>query len=631
VRRVVLGTAGHIDHGKTALIKALTGVDTDRLKEEKERGISIDLGFARMDLPGGIQVGVVDVPGHERFIKNMLSGVGGIDAVLFVVASDEGIMPQTREHFDIISLLGVRHAVFAITKTDLVEPEMVELVREEVGGLIAETPLAGSPIIPTSATTGRGLDELRRAIMDVIEATEDRALGGATRLPVDRVFVMSGFGTVVTGTLWSGTIARDDRLEVLPGGMSVRVRGVEVHDEKVEKAYAGQRTAVALHGVDKAGLRRGHSIVTPGEFEAVSIIDTELYLLPSVQKKVRTGSRVRFHLGSSEVLGRIFVIGSNDAVPGRTGFIQIRLEEPVVAAYGDRFVVRSYSPIRTIGGGRILDIRAGKHRKKDKGVEDFLVLLATGSEAEILEALFRAQSRDAELESVRKRLSLTRGEAESMAAGLVEKGRLLEVGAGAYIHAQVLEEIEGEIVGRLSDYQSRNSLEWGMSKEELRKRLGLSDGLLNWTLVRLAGEGRVFTRKGKVRAGSSDVDLSPGEDKARAVALRMLEDRMFKTPSESEIAEAAHTDNATVRKVMNLLVEEGSVVKLEAGLYVHARAIDEAEKRIGDYLKIHGEATAGELKDVLETTRKYAVPILEHLDRLGLTRRSGDKRTLIPK
>lgn len=629
MRRVVLGTAGHIDHGKTELIKALTGVNTDRLKEERERGISIDLGFARIDLPGGVQVGLVDVPGHERFVKNMLAGVGGIDAVLFVVAADEGIMPQTREHFDIITLLGVRHAVFALTKTDIAEPGMVDLVREDVEKFLEGTSLAGAPVVATSAVTGEGLDELKKAMLNVISEIEDRAIGEAARLPVDRVFTMTGFGTVVTGTLWSGSIARDDRLQVLPGGAGVRVRGVEVHDEKVDRAYAGQRTAVALHGVEKGDLERGYCIVTPGEFKTATSMDTELYLLPSLRRKMRTGSRIRFHLGSSETLGRVFTIGGGDLSPGDKAFVQVRLEASVVAAFGDRFVIRSYSPASTIGGGRVLDTRAVRHKKKDTGIVSLLSLLATGSPEEIVDALFAGYGRDASLEEVRKRLNLARKEADNIAASLTAGGRLFEISAGAYIHADVLDRIEAGITKVLNDYQSRNKLEWGMSKEELREKMRLSDGLLNWILGRLSVDGEVFTRKGRVRAGSSDVVLSPAEGAARETVLGLLEDRMFQTPSEADIASAARIDAATLRKVISLLVEEGSVVKLDAGLYVHARAIEEARIRITEYLEAHGEATVSELKNVLETTRKYAVPILEHLDRLGVTRRAADKRMLI--
>ncbi len=629
MRRIVVGTAGHIDHGKTALIKALTGVDTDRLKEEKERGISIDLGFARIDLPDGIQVGLVDVPGHERFVKNMLAGVGGIDAVLFVVAADEGIMPQTREHFDIVCLLGVRHAVFALTKIDLVEPGMVELAREEVKKFIEGTPFVEAPVVATSAVTGEGLDDLRKAMLDVIEGIEERGIGEASRLPVDRVFSMSGFGTVVTGTLWSGKIARDDRLEILPAGTSVRVRGVEVHDEKVDRAYAGQRTAVALHGVDRAGLGRGDWVVTPGEFDVSPAVDTELYLLPTIPRKVRTGDRIRFHLGSSETLGRLFFIGKNDAGPGEKTFVQVRLEKPVVAAFGDRFVIRSYSPMSTMGGGRILDTRAGKHRKRETGVVEFLGLLASGSPVDIVEAHFKRYARGVVLEELRKRLNLGRTEAESLAASLVADGRLREVRPGSYIHADVLRNLEGLLTSALEDYQSRRNLEWGMSKEELRKRLGLSDGLLNWILERLANEGQVFARKGRVRVGSSEVELNAKEEAARKTVLRLLEDRMFQTPSEAEIAKEARTDSATLRKVINLLVEAGTVVKLDAGVYVHGRAIEEARTKVAEYLEANGEATVSELKNVLGTTRKYAVPILEHLDRLGVTRRAGDKRKLI--
>jgi selenocysteine-specific elongation factor len=358
-------------------------------------------------------------------------------------------------------------------------------------------------------------------------------------------------------------------------------------------------------------------------------VDTEFYLLPSCKKKMRTGSRIRFHLGSSETLGRVFTIGGADVSPGEKTFVQVRLESPVVAAFGDRFVIRSYSPANTVGGGRVLDTRAARHKKKDTAVVGFLDLLATGSLESIVDAQFARYGQGTSLEEVRKRINLTRREAGDIAQSLVEAGRLFEVSGGVYIHGDVLKSIEEGIARTLGDYQERNKLEWGMSKEELREKMGLSDGLLNYILGKLSDGGEVFARKGRVRAGSSDVELSPDEEAARKTVLRLLEDRMFQTPSEADIAKAARTDGATLRKVMGLLVEDGAVVKLDEGLYVHARAIEEAKRRITEFLEAHGEATVSELKNVLETTRKYAVPILEHMDRLGVTRRAADKRRLI--
>jgi selenocysteine-specific elongation factor len=328
MRRIVLGTAGHIDHGKTALIKALTGIDTDRLREEKTRGISIDLGFAHLDLPGGAKLGIVDVPGHERFVKNMLAGVGGIDLVLFVVACDEGIMPQTKEHFDIVSLLGVKQGVFALTKSDLVDEDMVELVRDDVEGLIKGTWFEGSPTIPTSVKTGQGLDDLLEALDGVVGRIEERQLGEAVRLPVDRVFTISGRGTVVTGTLWSGTIAKEDRLQVLPGAKPVRVRSVEVHGQEVDRAYAGQRTALGLHGIEKRALERGHCVVSAGDFEATTLVDVRLDLLRESPTPLKSKARIRFHLGASEVMGRVYMVAKEKIGPGEWCFSQVRLETP---------------------------------------------------------------------------------------------------------------------------------------------------------------------------------------------------------------------------------------------------------------------------------------------------------------
>jgi selenocysteine-specific elongation factor len=629
MRRVIIGTAGHIDHGKTALVKALTGIDTDRLREEKERGISIDLGFAHLDLAGGVKVGVVDVPGHERFIKNMLAGVGGIDMVLFVVACDEGIMPQTREHFDIVSLLGVNHAVFALTKSDMVDRELVEAVREEVAEFIRDTRFKASPIIPTSVATGEGLPEMRKALEAMVAAVEERRIGEAVRLPIDRVFSMAGRGTVVTGTLWSGTIQQEARLEIQPGATPVRVRSIEVHGETVSEAMAGQRTALGIHGAEKAEIERGNCVVSAGDFEASSVLDLEILVLASAAKPLATRTRIRFHLGSSETIGRIFFLDRARLGPGERGFAQVRLEAPLVAGFRDRFVVRTYSPMRTIAGGSVLDPAASGRKRGDTRFIRTLEALARLDLGGAAEAHLRAFPRGARLEVLRKKLSCGLREIEAIVQELVKSGRAFQIPGGLYIHAECLAELEDGIEKMLLGHQAQNRLVWGISREELRERLGSIDtGVMNWLLGRLETGGRISIRKGSVRAGTGAVDLSPAEQRARSIILERLGRDLFQPPGEREIEAEARIPAEAFRKVMSLLVEDGEVIRLEPGLVIYKTAVDEAAARIGAYLGQHGEATAGDLKVLLGTTRKYAVPLLEHLDRIGVTRRKGDKRTL---
>jgi selenocysteine-specific elongation factor len=629
MRRIILGTAGHIDHGKTALIKALTGIDTDRLEEEKTRGISIELGFAHLKLPGGADLGIVDVPGHERFIKNMLAGVGGIDLVLFVVACDEGIMPQTREHFDIVSLLGVRHGVFALTKSDMVDEDMVELVRDEVEDFIKDTPFAGSPVIPTSVKTEKGLPELLSALDEIVGRIEERTLGEAVRLPVDRVFTITGRGTVVTGTLWSGVISREDQLVVLPGDRAVRARSVEVHGEDVEQAFAGQRTAIGLHGVEKSDVERGHCVVSQKDFEAASLVDVEIRLLPGAPVGLKTKARMRFHLGSSEVMGRAGLIGRQKLSPGESCFAHVVLESPIVAGFGDRFVIRTYSPMRTIGGGTVLDPFASRYRRRDRTLIPRLELLKTEEIGRIVEGYIRAAEFGIRLNVMRVKLSCGITKIETLVAGLLEQGRVFQPTSGLYLHADALAALEARITDTLEAYQKKQRLTWGMPREELRERLGsVETTFFNWVLGKMEAGGKLFIKKGAVRAGSGEVELSPREQQARSLIVELLTAQPFQPPSEKDLAGKAGVPAEAFRKVIALLIEDSEIVRLEPGIVMHQSAIEEGRERIVTYLKENGEGTASDLKGVLGTTRKFAVPLLEHLDRAGVTRRSGSMRTL---
>ncbi len=629
MRRIILGTAGHIDHGKTALIKAMTGIDTDRLEEEKSRGISIELGFAHLELPGGANLGIVDVPGHERFIKNMLAGVGGIDLVLFVVACDEGIMPQTREHFDIVSLLGVKHGVFALTKSDLVDEDMVELVRDEVEDFIKDTPFEASPVIPTTVKGEKGQDDLLAALDEIVGHIEERTLGEAVRLPVDRVFTITGRGTVVTGTLWSGVIAKEDQLVVLPGARPVRARSVEVHGDEVEKAFAGQRTAIGLHGIDKCDVERGHCVVSQEDFEATRLVDVEIRLLPGAPVGLKTKARIRFHLGASEAMGRASLIGTQKLGPGESCFAQMTLETPIVAGFGDRFVIRTYSPMRTIGGGTVLDPFASRYRRRDKTLVPRLELLKTEDIGRIVKGYVKAAEFGIRLDVMRVKLSCGIKQLKTLVERLVEQGRVFQPSAGLYFHADALADLEARIEKTLKAYQKKQRLTWGMPREELRERLGSVEmTFFNWVLGRMEEGGKIFTKKGNVRAGSGQVELSPPEQKARSLIVDLLKAQPFRPPSEKDLAGKAGVPAEAFKKVITLLIEDGEIVRLEPGIVMHESAITAGRERVRAYLREHGEGTASDLKTTLGTTRKFAVPLLEHLDRAGVTRRSGSIRTL---
>ena len=384
MKQIVLGTAGHIDHGKTSLIKALTNIDTDRLKEEKERGITIELGFANLDFDDDIQLGIVDVPGHERFVKNMLAGVGGIDLVMLVIAADEGVMPQTREHLAICELLHVREGLVVLTKTDMVEPDWLDLVQADTAEFLQHTFLAGKPIVPVSAKTGEGLPALLDTLQATCKALTPRSTSGPARLPIDRVFTMRGFGAVITGTLFSGSLQLEDRVEVLPRRVTARIRGLQVHNQTVEQAHAGQRTAVNLQGLERAALQRGDVLVTPGRFPATYMLDTSLTLLADAPRPLKHRARVRFHIGTSEIMGRVVLLDRDEVQPGEHVLAQLRLEAPAVAAPQDRYVLRSYSPMVTIGGGTILDALPAKHKRHRPQVLDQLATLRDGTATEVL-------------------------------------------------------------------------------------------------------------------------------------------------------------------------------------------------------------------------------------------------------
>ncbi len=627
---LILGTAGHIDHGKTALVKALTGIDTDRLAEEKRRGISIELGFSHLDV-GDLHFGIVDVPGHERFVKNMLAGAGGIDLVCLVVAADEGVMPQTREHLDIIDFLDVRRGVVALTKSDLVDEDSTEIARLDVEEAIAGTSLAGAPIVPVSSVTGAGLENLKRALADAARGVPARVGAGAFRLPVDRVFVMEGFGTVVTGTCFSGIVAVGDRLQLLPSGRDVRVRRVQVHGADVERAVAGQRTALALHGVAKDDVARGEQLVSHDSLAPSHMIDVRLRVSPRWVRPLRNRERVRFHLGASEDLGRVVLLEGDALDPGEAALAQLRLETPVVAAVGDRFVLRSYSPMHTMAGGTIIDAHPKKHSRHQADEIDALKSREEGGPIAILtETIVRAGLAGVKTQDLVASTSMSRDEVERIVGERTlarelrrsEAGRILSADAWAVARRTILEEARR--------FQERYPLRYGMTREELRAVLGTeaSAAVVAELVAELASENHVTLRGEKVRTGGSEVVFSGKMATERARIERTYRNASLAPPNWSEVIAAA-PDRALASEVMAALLDLEELVRITPELLVHREAMDGLRAALRKIAARDGVITLAALRDETGMSRKYSVPMLEYLDARRVTRREGDARVLL--
>jgi selenocysteine-specific elongation factor len=627
---IIIGTAGHVDHGKTELVKALTGVDTDRLKEEKERGISIDLGFAPLHLPGGILAGVVDVPGHERFVKNMLAGAGGVDLVILVVAADEGVMPQTREHLDILQLLHVQKGVIAITKVDLVDEEWLMLVEEEVRELLKGTRLEGAPMVPVSVVTGQGLEELRQHLAQMAKEVEPKPVSGPARLPIDRVFSISGFGTVVTGTLFSGKIKLGDVVEILPQGVQVRVRSLQVHGQKVEEACAGQRVAVNLTGVEVHQISRGDVLVTPDAFVSEKRLTAFLHLLPRVNRNLENWQRVRFHLATKETFGRVRLLDHQQLRPGENGFVQIELEEPVVAAVGDRFVLRAYSPVTTIGGGEIIEIGGLRYRRFRTWVIEHLERKMSGApEDKIAEELQRLK-RPVTVKELATRTGMNDEEVKEITAGMEKSGKIgaFEVSGEVFlVSVSRIREWQETAVNALKEYHQHYPLRAGMPKEELRTRFFdfLPPRFYQLLLEAWVKEGVFVFRDQAIALPDFSASLTQEQERILEKLLAKFQENPFAPPNEEEVMALLGKEGS---ELLQYALQKGFLVKLGEGLYFSKEAISRAWGIIENHLQQHQEITVAQARDLLETSRRYCIPLLEYFDREKKTRRIGDKRVL---
>lgn len=623
-RLAVVGTAGHIDHGKTALVRRLTGVDTDRLPEEKKRGISIDLGFAPLVTPAGVHVGIVDVPGHERFVKNMLAGVGGIDLVLLVIAADEGVMPQTREHLAIVRLLGVARGIVVLTKSDLAEREWMDEVTRDVRALLAGSALADAPIVEFSAVTGAGRDALLAEMDRQLAQTTVRAAAEPARLPIDRVFTVEGFGTVVTGTLWRGAIRTGDTLELLPEGRSVRVRRVQVHGATVEEARAGQRTALALHGVEREQVTRGDWLVAPGSLRPSSILDVRFELLGDVPREWAGNTRVRFHLGASEIIGRLVTLDGAPIQPGASALAQLRLEQPTVAARGDRFVIRQYSPSRTIGGGSVIEPVAAKRRRHAAGIEALEVRESGSLEARLLQRL-ATETRPVATAVLAQAVS--ESEAATLAAlqALLGGGEVVSPAQGRWLGVSRWETARETIEREVGAFAAKHPARFGVMKGELKSGLkaGVEAPLFDAAFDALVAEGALEVRGERVRPGGSPWAPPPAMLAALEGVERELEAAGMQVP-EAQAWQAKL--GAEAAEVVALGLFLGRLVRVSQELTYTARQMETLHAQLVKWFASNATLNVAAFRDLTGASRKYVVPLLEHSDRVGWTVRVGDER-----
>ena len=633
-KSIIIGTAGHIDHGKTALVRALTGIDADRLPEEKRRGITIDIGFADLDL-GDVRAGFVDVPGHERFVKNMLAGAHGIDVVALVIAADESVMPQTREHFDICRLLDVRKGLVVLTKKDLVDEDLLQLVRAETEALLAGSFLESAPIVAVSSRTGEGIEELKGTLREIGLEVAARSTDFVTRLPIDRAFTMRGFGAVVTGTLIAGEIAEGDELELLPSAMRVRVRGVQVHGSQVERAHAGQRTAINLSGMDAAAIERGMVLAPAARLRPTQAIDARVRLLREAPRTLRSRQRLRVHIGAAEVLARVRVLEPGGEIkPGQNGFVQLRTEAPIVGVLGDRFILRSYSPQVTIGGGLILDAFPPKPRSREMAAARArLNSFSEGDRPQQLAAFVTAAERSGLRRADLAARTGWRDEVIDEATRRALAANAIVDADGVLLGRGPFDELKRLVLGEVATHHQREPLLRGLAKEILRERFFAHAPveLFRGVLANLEKDGLLVGEREIVRLREHTRELSNEDSGLRDRLEKVYRDAGLAAPNLSEALASSGASEKQGRKILQLLIDSGMLVKVHGEMFFHRAALDDLTRK----LREHGAKQAGRgidvaaFKELAGISRKYAIPLLEYLDRQRVTRREGDRRIIL--
>ena len=628
MKRIVIGTAGHIDHGKTTLVKAMTGIDCDRLKEEKERGITTELGFAHWRLGDDLLAGIVDMPGHEKFVRHMVAGAWGIDTVMLVVAADEGVMPQTREHMDVCELLGLTSGIVVITKKDLVDEEMLQLVEEDVREFLKGRVLEAAPVIAVSAVTGENLDVLRDMLIGISEGIEERSREGMFRLPVDRVFSLKGMGTIVTGTCISGSLGIGEEIEVFPMSKHAKVRNIQAYHDDVKEAVAGQRVALNLQGLDRLEVERGSMVARPDTLLFSSRIDASLKFLKLPLKPIRHDSILRFHIATTQEEARLVILDRDDIEPGQELFVQFVFKKPVVVLPGDRFILRGSYAIQTVGGGRVLDIMPPRHKRKSGDLGRIYDLLHKGNDLEKAGYHIRKNG----FKGIRHHLLaalMGKGlrSAEKIGTSLLGGNVAKKFGA-IYIHWECFTEYKEKLVAFVGEYHETNPLKVGIPKEELRMRLPVTDvQVFQAALDECTGDGHIIVEKDKVLS-SAHAKGTEETGKMESQVLEALLAAGFTPPYAKEMSATIGISEKDLRDLLDRLVFGGSVVKVTQDMYFHGNIINELKERASNFLRRHQEMTPSDFKSELDLSRKYLIPLLEYLDRIKLTIRKGDKRVL---
>ncbi|MDX2502478.1 MAG: selenocysteine-specific translation elongation factor [Deltaproteobacteria bacterium] len=633
MKQIIVGTAGHIDHGKTSLIKAITGTNTDRLKEERERGITIELGFASLDLPGGQHLGIVDVPGHEKFVKNMVAGATGIDIVVMVIAADEGVMPQTREHMEICALLGIEHGLIAMTKTDMVEEDWLELALEDIREFCHGTFLEEAPILPVSSVTGEGIPELISTLDEIAGSIPLRPPSSLFRLPIDRVFTMKGFGTVITGTLVAGKINVGDTIMVYPTGITSKVRGLQVQKQSAESAAAGMRTAINFQGLDRAAVKRGEVLSVPGGLVASYMVDISFHYLASNKKPLKNRTLVRFHTGTSEVMGYLILLDQEELPAGQTTVAQLRLDSAVAIVKDDRFVVRSYSPVRTIGGGQVLNPIPQKHKRlRDDVVEGLQQLADDDPEAVISQQIQQAGYGGVSFAHLKIMTNLTDKQLDTACQHLLSQKTIIQTDKEKriFLHQSTFDQLKQRASEYLGAYHADNPLKAGMPKEELKSKFPqLSDSkVFNLILNQMIKSNQIVQEENTVRLSDHRVALGADQSKIRKKILDLYHQGSLQPPYFRDVPNLLDVDPHHTNDVMLLLVEEGQIVKTKDDLYFHIDAITELKNRLVNFLKTNGDITTPQFKEMTGASRKFVIPLIEYFDASKVTLRVGDSRKL---
>ena len=633
MKELILGTAGHIDHGKTSLIKAISGVDTDRLKEEKERGITIELGFASLDLPSGQHLGIVDVPGHEKFVKNMVAGATGIDIVAMVIAADEGVMPQTREHMEICTLLGIKHGLVVVTKTDLVDEEWLELALEDIAEFTLGTFLEDAPVIPVSSAKGDGIEDCVRALDDLCSSIPRRSPSTLFRLPVDRVFTMKGFGTVITGTLTSGSIKVGESIMVYPSLVTSKVRGLQVHNQSVEEATAGMRTAINFQGLEREAVKRGDVLGSPQALRSSYMVDVAFHYLKSNPKQMKSRTRVRFHTGTSEILGNVILLDREELMPGEDVQVQLRLDAPVTIVRDDRYVIRSYSPVRTIGGGLILNPLPIKHKRfRKETLEGLQALTAEEPEKILRYHLKSAGYAGVRFADLKIMTNLTDKELETTLQKQLSTKTVIRIDKElrTYIHEDNFAALQQEMTSRLQTFHEANPLKAGMSKEELKSKLPLTMDakLFNLVLVQMIKDQAIAQEENTVRLSAHSVSLRVDQADLREKILQTYQEAGLQPPFFRDISKNLNIDPAQAKDVLLLLIDEGLIVRTKDDLFFDAAAVDGLRQRLVAFLETNEEITTPQFKEMTGASRKFVIPLIEYFDTQMVTLRIGDIRKL---